>query len=570
MAESFAFNATRMATNPGQVFAVDWHSAQEDMTEWNRINSAFLGVFSAFALLAAGLIIANAIGGRVLAQYREIGLLKAIGFTPRQVAGVYLLQHLALALVGSLIGLTLALLIAPIYLEQLARTFNSTTGASFDPLLSAITVAVILVAVAIFTLLPAMRGGRVSTVQAITAGFTPVGNRPSLLARIARRLHLPTPVTVGVKDAFARPGRATLTIAALSFTIVTITFTLGMEAMIGKMLDNRGLIEEPWDIEIVRDKASDADIRRVLDANPDVESYATSNWMRAELSGSDAGPRPEFNLRALGADTLDSGYPIIDGRMLTGPGEAIVGRPLFDALGLRIGQQVAVEAIRDPFGARDRQSLTLTVVGSYVEPEEDGQVMLFSEATAREVFPGIEPDTYEVMMRENADWDALLAEAHGATDYGITTDLRERDTPGEITTIRGIMYGLSAVLLIIGVANMLTTMLLNVRERVRDIGIFKALGMTPRQVVSSVASGVGLLTVLATIVGIPLGLLLFRVLFVVIGENMADADPTLYAPPSWRGLALIVPGALVFAIVSSIVPARRAASVQVTEVLRYE
>ena len=172
------------------------------------------------------------------------------------------------------------------------------------------------------------------TVQAITTGFTPVGARPSRLAAIARRLRLPTPVTVGIKDSFARPWRAALTIAALSLTIMTLTFTLGMEAMIGKMMDNRGLIEEPWDIEIIRTDADDAAIRQVLDANPDVVSYATSNWMWATIPGAREGSERDVDLRALGADIEQSGYPLIDGRMPTGPGEAIVGRTLFDDLGL--------------------------------------------------------------------------------------------------------------------------------------------------------------------------------------------------------------------------------------------
>jgi putative ABC transport system permease protein len=113
-------------------------------------------------------------------------------------------------------------------------------------------------------------------------------------------------------------------------------------------------------------------------------------------------------------------------------------------------------------------------------------------------------------------------------------------------------------------------MLLNVRERVRDIGILKSIGMTPRQVVGSIASGTGLLTALALLAGIPLGLIVYRVMFVAVGENMAGADPELYAAPSWGGMALIVPGALIFAALCTILPARRAANVQVTEVLRYE
>jgi putative ABC transport system permease protein len=552
----------------------DWHEPGEDFSEWNRVNAVFLGVFTVFALLAVGMIIANSIGGRVLAQFREIGLLKAAGFTPRQVAGIYLIQHLALALVGSLLGLGLALVIAPIYLDRLAETYNTTTGSAFDPLLALLTVGAILLAVTLFTLLPAWRGGRVPAVQAITTGFTAARARPSLPARLALRLRLPLSVSVGVKDAFARPWRAVLTIAALSFTIVTITFTLGLEATIQKIDDKRGLVEEPWDVEVIREQAADADIRRVLDTNAGVESYVSSYALAGEttpaLPGANQAPRARFDLRALGDDVQQSGYVMVDGRMFAAPGEAIVGRSMFDQLGLRLGDQLTVQASREPFDRPEREPVTLTVVGTYVEPDGDGMVVLFPAETAQQLFPGIQPDTYEIMMQPGADWDALTAEVQAATGYGVRIDLRERGTPPEAATLRGIMIGLCAVLLVIGLANMLTTTLLGVRERARDIGIFKTLGLTPRQVVAGVAASVSLLTLLATVVGIPLGVLLYRGLFTVVGEGMMDADPELYTPPSWTWLALVIPGALIFAALASILPARRATGVQIAEVLRYE
>lgn len=47
-----------------------------------RLYVPILLAFSIFALLAAGFTIANIVGGVVLAGYREIGAMKAIGFTP--------------------------------------------------------------------------------------------------------------------------------------------------------------------------------------------------------------------------------------------------------------------------------------------------------------------------------------------------------------------------------------------------------------------------------------------------------------------------------------------------------
>ena len=55
--------------------------------------------------------------------------------------------------------------------------------------------------------------------------------------------------------------------------------------------------------------------------------------------------------------------------MIAGPGEAIVGRGLLDALGLHVGDRLPLEAE----GAR----LDLRIVGRYVEPDNDGRTAIF-------------------------------------------------------------------------------------------------------------------------------------------------------------------------------------------------
>ena len=79
----------------------------------------------------------------------------------------------------------------------------------------------------------------------------------------------------------------------------------------------------------------------------------------------------------------------------------------------------------------------------------------------------------------------------------------------------------------------------------------------------------GLGMALAVAVGIPLGLWIYESIFRAIAEG-EGADPTLYTPPEWWALALLVPGAVALAALASALPARRAANVHVAEVLRYE
>ena len=137
----------------------------------------------------------------------------------------------------------------------------------------------------------------------------------------------------------------------------------------------------------------------------------------------------------------------------------------------------------------------------------------------------------------------------------------------ERNDLRPVLYGTDALLLTIGLVNLLTTLLLGIRERVRDFAIFKVVGLTPRQVLASVTSGGTLLATVAVVGGIAIGLPVFHALVTV--TNPSDG-PDLVTAPTWWWVVLMFPGALVFTTLASLLPARRAAAIQPAEALRYE
>ena len=65
------------------VAITDWHDVRDTITDQTNTNTIIIGVNTLLALIAACFTVATVISGRVLAQRREIGLLKAIGLTPK-------------------------------------------------------------------------------------------------------------------------------------------------------------------------------------------------------------------------------------------------------------------------------------------------------------------------------------------------------------------------------------------------------------------------------------------------------------------------------------------------------
>src|SRR5260221_1892268 len=76
----------------------------------STLTLTFLLAFALFALGAAALIVANVVSGAVLTSQRDIGVVRALGFTPGQVVATFMGQMLLPALIGCAVGVPLGVL----------------------------------------------------------------------------------------------------------------------------------------------------------------------------------------------------------------------------------------------------------------------------------------------------------------------------------------------------------------------------------------------------------------------------------------------------------------------------
>jgi putative ABC transport system permease protein len=101
--------------------------------------------------------------------------------------------------------------------------------------------------------------------------------------------------------------------------------------------------------------------------------------------------------------------------------------------------------------------------------------------------------------------------------------------------LRAVVYALSIALLAVGAANLLATAILSVRERARDISLLRSLGASTRQIAGVVLGAQAVVAALATVIGIPIGLLAFRLAY---AADNGSVDGLAW-PPAWQLLALV-------------------------------
>ncbi|MGD8604492.1 MAG: FtsX-like permease family protein [Anaerolineales bacterium] len=545
---------------PRQLQSVlEWQWVQENATLANTLNVTFMGLFSILGLIAVGLIIFNTIGGQILSQYRDIGLLKAIGLTPGQVTGLFLFEHLVLGMIAAVLGIAAGIIVAPAIVSPLAENLNTIAPKVLDPALMLFVFVTVEAAVLLATLLPAWRGGGIDTIQAITVGYRRGHNRPSLLARMATGLRLPIVIVLGVKDTFSRPLRSNMAILGIAMTSIIAIMAVQANATAS---------------ELSRDKvyfngtSAQARIRRHFVPHTTIETEILDSPSVESSYGelSLFGTSPEnidqpifFRFITEGYQTFD--FQLKEGRMFENPGEAIAVYGALETLNAQIGDIVEVIV--------DGAPVQLTIVGRYIEGFNTGNVIISSLDTyQQQVDPQALPLIYYLNFTPQSPRDELLKRWRDQFEGVVDVEYVSEEPQSSLSQFVALLTVLGMIMTLVTIVNLMSTCVLSIRERVRDFGIQKSVGVTPTQIAVGVATGTILIAILGLVVGTFIGVTFMSDFIGNVGILLGIG--TDFYSLKWSWIAGLIPFMALVAVLSSLWPAIRAARLQVVEALHYE
>ncbi|MGW2694109.1 FtsX-like permease family protein [Streptomyces sp. NPDC001296] len=530
-----------------------WQQARAEAQGENRLLGQVLGLFGLGALVAAGCAVHGAIGTRVRGHLRDISVLKAIGFTPGQVVRVFLLQHVAYALLGAVVAAALTQGLGgrlPGRLGDAVGVWQGLPGHTVA--LLAVPVAAVLF-IAATTGLAAWRAGQVPPVP-VPRPAASAGGRFTGMARAALGLRLPPALVLGWRQAFTRRARSLATVVRLALPLLLIVVAMSAWTTIDRFHSR------PADLGLaaaltVRPDAGldDAATRALLAGNPRIAAAYPGVEVAALVPGQTA----TIALRGLGTRQDPYPYALAEGRRAHGPDEAVAGQGLLDLLDVRVGDWVRMTVGDQP--------QILHIVGRSIEPENAGRVISTSLDTLRENDPQLHPTLYQLRLRPGADPHQVAGElsrtAHGHLDVHPVANPADGLSP-----LRGVVVALIAVLALIGITELLTAIGGTVREGERDLLALKAIGLSPRQITGITVTAMVCTALAAVCVATALGIPLAHWLIDAqgrssgIGAGLAQGpSPVLLVP--FGAVAVLGAGAL------AALPASRAARRRLADTL---
>jgi putative ABC transport system permease protein len=584
---------------------------------------ATTALIAAIALFAGAFLIFNTLSMTVVERIREVGLLRAAGASRGQVMSFMLTQALALGVIGSLLGLFLGGILA-FGMVAFVRTIGSVTlDRPAVPLDAVVMAALVGVGVTLAAALePARRASRIQPVEALKARLDLPAARnarlrwlaavfgvvavvgvvilpraassaavvqalgiyavllvgtlliPFVLPAVARIAGAPFAVLLRFEERLARSS-VVRDRSRTALTLGGLTVGLAMIVALGGVGQHARAAAAGWIADVIPGELVITSIRPI----------AEDEGVEADLTGAVPGiarmsPIATFDVAldgirtdaaaVVGADMADDGRL----RFVAGDREAalaelddggvtIVPAGLAARLGLSVGSVLTL-----PSADGGRLDLLVAGIVERSIPGRTGESMLVGWTDATTSLGVAGADVFALRFAPDAPATAPETLRTAASQLALEVVPLDR-IEGAISDALGRIFGLfdalAAVAVLIAALGIVNTLTMNVIERVREIGILRAAGMTRDQVWRSVVVEAGVLGLAGALLGIALGLIVGALMVVLAGGRI---DVASGIPWPIIGLALVL--GVVVAMLAAAYPARLASRLSIVRAVQYE
>jgi putative ABC transport system permease protein len=553
--------------------AQSWLSTRQIATRSTSLFVPFLVAFGVLGLVMSVLVVGNVVAGAVATGLRRIGVLKAVGCTPGQVVRACAAQALLPAVAGALLGTVTGQLLAGPLLSDTENAYG-TAGLGVEVWLDVAVAGGVLAVVAVTACASAWRAGRLRTVDALAVGRTPAPGRGRRAAGLAARLPLPRPLGLGLARPFARPARTASMVAAVVFGAAAVTFAAGLSGSLNEVIAAKN--HNAADVTVGEavpggrptrpgggppKTADPAAVAKAIENQHGTRRYYGIATTQAALSGVSG----EISLAGFDGDASWGGFRMVSGRWTHRAGEAVVATPVLTAAGATVGDTVTLDV--------HGQRVPVRIVGEVFDTGDDGTRVFTDAATLKSAAPDLKSTTYAIQLKAGTDKNGYVKALNAGLRPLGTSATGEKYANGSdtVTVIDALTAFLTVLLICVAALGVLGGVVLDTHERIRDLGVHKALGMTPRQTVAMVVTSVVLPGIAGGALGVPLGVAVHDAVVPAMGRGSGMRLPAsvldVYGTPE---LVLLALAGTAVAVLGSLLPAGWAARIRSATALRTE
>jgi putative ABC transport system permease protein len=613
--------ASRIATSlPKGYQAITGTSAATEQTDQVNEGLGFLRtgllVFAFVSLFVGAFIIFNTFNIVVTQRTRELALFRALGAVPRQVMTSVLFESALVGLVASLGGLVLGLGLAALLKVVLAGV-----GLKLPPTALVIAPRTVIVSLLVGTLItvvaavsPARRASRVAPIEALRESIAPsaslrrrviVGSLVTLagiasllgglfgdisnaaavvglgaaftfigVAMLSPLVAYPLAEAIGRpfrgsisgklggENAKRNPRRTASTAAALMIGLGLVTFVAvfaaSLKASVTATLDRVLTADltlsssqfQPFSPQIAKDLAAEPEFSAVSPYRQAEAKLGTATTFVAGVDPATIGQTMHIEMTSGSLEALSQPATVLVSRTEAESKHLAVGDELEMQFARTGTQQLNVIGTFEPNQVLNDYTISLDTFEANVAQQLDQIVFV-------DVASGVDP----AQARQKVE-DGL--KGYPGVEVSDQQEFKQQELAA-VDQVFGIVYGLLFLSVFISLFGIVNTLGLSIYERVRELGLLRAVGMSRRQVKRMVRVEAVIIAVLGAVLGLVVGILFGW----AMQQALANVGIDRLAIPAGQ-LVLFLIAAALLGVVAAIWPARRAAKLNVLEAIAYE
>lgn len=530
-----------------------------------------LQMFGVLALILSCFLIINMIMAIMAKETRQIGVMKAIGAGTGKITLIYLTIVLVFGLAATAISLPIGFFAGKAYAGFVASMLN------FELFNTQISPGIWIFQIAISTLLPAIvsfypvyRASRISVNEALNdyGVKDSVSFSSAYSSRLISRLGISNTTMFAIRNTFRRKGRLILTLITLVLGGAVFISSFNIRASLKDTVKSR-FINQNYDIQaIFAEGINEARIGSSLDRLPFIAAYEFWGYSKAtKIDGNQESEPMDLKLAPLKTELFVP--EMMKGHWLSGnPDEVVVNHVFISKYPqISIGSNLTLK-IKDKIK-------TFRVAG-IIRELFSGTAVYISKSNLAGL-TRMSGKTNNLLLafesrNQNPESFTKLEQWFQAGKYPVSFVFRKDQYKDRVidhlVIITSMLIMVTVLLIIVGGLGLITTMSINIMERIREMAILKAIGVTNKKLYGlTVKEGflIGFMSwLIALILSFPISYYLGNKFFNIFFETSLNFSMSLTGIAVW--FAIII----VFSSIAVLIPARNANRKSVALGLSYE
>ncbi|MFN8488562.1 MAG: FtsX-like permease family protein [Caldilineaceae bacterium] len=532
----------------GKELTVSKSSEYEGGQQWLAYLKGFAWSIAAIAILIGGLGMMSAMVMSVLERTREIGTLRALGWSRWMVMQMILAEALGLSLFGGLLGCLIGALLA--WLAGQIPGVGAFLAGAFTPSIFAEGLATALGLGVVGGAYPAWSAANLQPVEALRYEGGAAGAAAGWLTRVGDQ---------SFRNLWRRRTRTLISASGIGVGVAALVMLGGLvQGLIGELNGLTGsggagnITVMQRDVADMSLSSLDERVVNQIRAMPQVKSV--SPFILGVISNAEL---PMFIIGGLDPnDPAMAHYKLVTGRYVQRPNEILLGKVAADTYKLHVGSTMTL------FNNRYR----VAGICETGVPYEDGGGMLALREAQRLLGRGRTVTFIFVDVRDPAEAKAVAAAIdHRFPEARSSLSSEFAQNTHDLANTMAMMNAIRLLAMLVGGIVVANTMIMSIYERTREIGTLRALGWSARRILSQILQESLYLCLVAAVFGAVLGVLLLTFL-----AQLPYASQ--FIAPAWNVQTFILAFgvAILLGLLGGLYPAWRASRLQPVEALRYE